>query len=252
MTYTIVSRQFDLDVDGSSLTGYLARPEGDSTFPAVLVGAELWGLTEDARRIVDRVAELGYVAFVVNVYHRSGPETAAGLAETDENRTRAFGLLGELTRDGVEADFRAAIAYAREHGGATDKTGVLGFSLGGHLAYFAATRLDLDAAAIFYPGWLTTAGTALSRPESLLAATENIAKGDVRLLLFFAELDHVIDAEQREQVEAALNQAGVRHESVVYPGAKHAFFFPGREPYDEAAAADSWQRTADLFATELG
>ncbi|MEV5838675.1 dienelactone hydrolase family protein [Nocardia sp. NPDC052112] len=252
MTYKIVSRQFDLEVDGSTLNGYLARPQGTGTFPAVLVGAELWGLTEDARRIVDRVAALGYVAFVVNVYHRSGPETAAGLAETDENRMRAFGLLDELTRDGVEADFRSAIAYAREHGGATDKTGVLGFSLGGHLAYFAATRLELDAAAVFYPGWLTTAGTALSRPEPLLAATEDIAKGDVRLVLFFAELDHVIDAAQREQLETALNQADVRHESVVYPGARHAFFFPGREPYDEAAATDSWQRTSELFAAELG
>jgi carboxymethylenebutenolidase len=252
MTYTTVSRQFALEVDGSPMTGYLVRPEGMEEFPAVLVGAELWGLTEDVRQIVDRVAALGYVAFVVNVYHRSGPETAAGLVESDENRTRAFGLLGELTREGVEADFRAAIAYAREHGHATDKTGVLGFSLGGHLAYFAATRLDLDAAAIFYPGWLTTAGTALSRPEPLLAATEGIAKSDVRLLMLFAELDHVIDAEQREQIGAALTEAGVRHELVVYPGAKHAFFFPGREPYDEAAAQDSWQRASDLFAAELG
>ncbi|WP_330249640.1 dienelactone hydrolase family protein [Nocardia sp. NBC_00565] len=252
MTYQIISRQFDLQVDGSPMTGYLARPEGTEPLPAVLVGAELWGLTEDVRRIVDRVAALGYVAVVVDVYHRSGPETAEGLAESAENREHAFELLGELTRDGVEADCRAAIDYAREQGGAAEQTGVLGFSLGGHLAYFAATRLDLAAAAIFYPGWLTTPGTALSRLEPLLAGTDGIAKGDVRLLMFFAELDHVIDAEQRAQIGAGLTAAGVRHELVVYPGAKHAFFFPGREPYDEAAAQDSWQRVSALFAAELG
>ena len=45
--------------------------------------------------------------------------------------------------------------------------------------------------------------------------------------------------------------AGVRHEEVVYPGARHAFFFPGREPYDKAAAEDSWSRVRALFAAEL-
>ncbi len=70
--------------------------------------------------------------------------------------------------------------------------------------------------------------------------------------MFFAELDHVIDAEQRTQIAEALTAAGARHEEVVYPGARHAFFFPGREPYDKAAAEDSWARVRDLFAAELG
>jgi carboxymethylenebutenolidase len=253
MTFEIVSQQVDIEVDGSTpMTVYLARPVGSEGYPAVLVGAELWGLTEDVRAIVDQVAALGYVAIVANLYHRSGPETAAGLVESAANRERAFELLGQLTRDDVEADLRAALGYVREHVGAGAKTGVLGFSLGGHIAYFAASRLDLAAAAIFYPGWLPSAGTALSRPEPLLDATGDIAERDVRMLMFLAELDHVIDAEQRERIGAALTAAGVRHELVVYPGAKHAFFFPGREPYDKAAAEDSWRRTVDLFAAELG
>ncbi|MGW3661317.1 dienelactone hydrolase family protein [Streptomyces sp. NPDC005151] len=204
------------------------------------------------RRRVRQVAGLGYVAIAPNLYHRSGLETAGGLAAGDANRERGFELLGRLTRDGVEADLRAALAYVREHSDATEKTGMLGFSLGGHIAYFAASRLDLAAAAIFYPGWLPVAGTALSRPEPLLEATSGTADHDVRVLMFFAELDHVIDAEQRTQISDALTASGVRHEEVVYPGAQHAFFFPGREPYDKAAADDSWARVSELFATEFG
>jgi dienelactone hydrolase len=58
------------------------------------------------------------------------------------------------TVSGSGRDLRAAADYAREHAGAADRIGMLGFSLGGHVTYFAATRLPLRAAAIYYPGWL--------------------------------------------------------------------------------------------------
>lgn len=252
MATQITADEVRIDVgEPAPMNAYLARPAGPGAHPAVLVCSELWGLTDQVRDIARQVAELGFVAIAPNLYHRSGPETASGFAESDANRTRAFDLLGRLTRDDVEADLRACVAHAREHADATEKTGVLGFSLGGHIAFFAATRLDLAAAAIYYPGWLPVAGTALSRPEPLLDDAPAIASRDVRTLMFFAELDHVIDAAQRDQISAALESAGVRHEEIVYPGARHAFFFPGREPYDASAAEDSWTRVRTLFATEL-
>ncbi|MFJ6718709.1 MULTISPECIES: dienelactone hydrolase family protein [unclassified Streptomyces] len=252
MAYEIVARDVAIQVgDSASMSAYLARPAGGGSHPTVLVCAELWGVTEEVRAVVRRVAELGYVAIVPNLYHRCDPETAGGLEESDANRERAFELLGRLTRDEVETDLRACTDYVREHAGADGKCGILGFSLGGHIAYFAASRLDLDAAAIFYPGWLPVAGTALSRPEPLLEATGAIADRDVRMLLFFAELDHVIDADQRGRIGDALAAAGVRHETVVYPEVQHAFFFPGRGVYDKDAAEDSWARVREFFATRL-
>ncbi|WP_333768409.1 hypothetical protein [Streptomyces sp. IBSBF 2435] len=43
-----------------------------------------------------------------------------------------------------------------------------GFSLGGHLAFYAASQVPLSVAAVVYPGWLDVAGTALSTPDPLL------------------------------------------------------------------------------------
>ncbi|MEV5573700.1 dienelactone hydrolase family protein [Spirillospora sp. NPDC052269] len=254
MSYEIHARQIEIEVGGTGrMTAYLARPDDAEARPVVLVGAELWGLTEEIREVVRKVAELGYVAIAPDVYHRFGAEGATGMAENDENRQRGFAMIGQLTRDDVATDLSAALAYARAEANGGPKAGALGFSVGGHFAFFAANRLGLNAAAIYYPGWLAVAGTALSRPEPLLElVSQEIGDGGgSRMLLFWAELDHVIDAEQRKRVDEELTAAGAEYEAIVYPGAKHAFFFPGREMYDKEAAEDSWARIRDLFAAEL-
>ncbi|MFE9122287.1 dienelactone hydrolase family protein [Streptomyces sp. NPDC007172] len=261
MAQVIIAEQVDIEVsadrggsgegEASSMGAFVARPAVAGDYPVVLIGSELWGVTDDVRAIARRVAELGYVAIAPNLYHRAGPATATGMPQNDVNRQRGFAFIERLTRDEVESDLRAAVAYARTHAGNAAKTGMLGFSLGGHVTYFAATRLGLAAAAIYFPGWLTEAGTALSRPEPLLASTTDIAEHGTRVRLFFAEEDHIIDAHQREQIADALVSAGVRHEMSVYPGAQHAFFFPGPASYDKEAAEDSWRLVEELFADEL-
>ncbi|WP_051468262.1 dienelactone hydrolase family protein [Actinomadura oligospora] len=253
MSYEITARQVEIEVGGSGrMTAYLARPDDAETRPVVLVGSELWGLTGEVREMVRNVAELGHVAIAPDIYHRFGTEGASGMEENDANRQRGFEMIGRLTRNDVADDLSAALAFARAEANGGSKAGALGFSLGGHVAFFGTARLGLTAAAIYYPGWLSVAGTALSRPEPLVeVAAREIADGGGRMLLFWAELDHVIDAEQRRRVDEELTAAGVRHESVVYPGAKHAFFFPGREMYDKDAAEDSWGRVREFFAAEL-
>ncbi len=248
----IVERR-DVSVPGSitRMTVCLARPSTPGDHPVVLVGPELWGVNEDARTVARRLAAHGHVAVVPNLYHRADPDSARGFPRSDANRTHAFNLVARLTRDEVEADLRAAAAHARRHAGAADRTGMLGFSLGGHIAYFAATRLDLAAVAAYYPGWLTTPGTALSRPGPLVDQTHRIAAAGTALALFYAEHDHVIDAAQVAQVRGALADSGVRHEVTVHPGAAHAFFFPGHATYDKVAADASWERVVALFRTEL-
>ncbi|MFI7007381.1 dienelactone hydrolase family protein [Streptomyces sp. NPDC050145] len=249
----VLTETTDLPVPGAPtrMTTYLARPAEPGDHPVVLLGGELWGLNDDIRDVARQVAALGHVAVVPNLYHRTDPASRDGFARSDANRAHAFDLVGRLTRDEVEADFRAAADHARPHAGAAERTGILGFSLGGHLAYFAATRLRLAAAAIYYPGWLATSGTALSRPAPLLDDTGRIAEHGTRVALFYAGRDHIIDAAQVEAARTALTEAGVRHDITVHEEAPHAFFFPGHDTYDKVAADLSWERVADLFRTEL-
>ena len=72
-----------------------------------------------------------------------------------------------------------------------------------------------------------------------------------RILCLFGEKDGYIPSDQVEAIKAALKDAGVNHETVVYPGADHGFFCDQRESHQQAAATDAWDRVKALFAAEL-
>jgi carboxymethylenebutenolidase len=116
---------------------------------------------------------------------------------------------------------------------------MLGCSVGGHIAYLAATRLDLAATVAFYPGWLTTTDVPLSRPEPTIATEP---RGPV--LVLTGGDDFLLGPADREAI--------ARHaDLVVYPGAQHGFFCHTRETYDAQASADAWVRVERFFDAHL-
>lgn len=154
-------------------------------------------------------------------------------------------------------------AGARDRGGqepgtsdggapAAGRVAMLGCSLGGHLAYLAATRFELAAAAVFYGGWLTTTDIPLSRPEPTIELTPGIAARRGRVLYLVGDGDHAVPPDARARIESALRLADVRHEMVVYPDTPHGFFCDVRDTYRDPQAQDAWRRVRSLFAEELG
>lgn len=241
----------DITVDersgSSTMSAYMARPHILGSYPGVIVGSELFGVTSYIRNVVDRIARLGYVALAPDFYHRSSP--GIELEANAEGRTRGFELLHQLTRQQAIDDVCAAMIYLRNTG--SSKIGMLGLSVGGHIAYLAATQLDLKATVAFYPGWLTTEDIPLSRPAPTLSLTSGIAEHDGYLLLLVGEQDGLIPASQREAIATELLAAKVRHELVTYPDTPHRFFCEEGESYRQFAANDAWNRVRKVFATEL-
>jgi carboxymethylenebutenolidase len=134
--------------DGGTMRAYLARPAGDGPFPGVVVGAEICGITGHVRGACERLAQMGHVALAPDVQHRTAPWVE--LAEDEP---------GLALRD-----VRAAIDHLRITG--SDRIGMVGLSVGGHLEYLAASEFDLAAAVIAYGGWIpirTFLSASLSR-----------------------------------------------------------------------------------------
>jgi carboxymethylenebutenolidase len=128
---------------------------------------------------------------------------------------------------------------------------MLGLSVGGHIAYYAATQVPLAALVVFYPGWLAGRDIALSQPEPTLELTDRIARLGTPVLFLLGETDQLFTAEQRAQIAATLAEQGPRFELVVYPDTPHGFLCDERETYRPKEAADAWTRTLALLSTSL-
>lgn len=233
----------------SVMSAYLAQPDTPGVRPNVLVGFEMFGVTDYVRGLADRLARLGYNALVPDFYHRLGHRLE--LTADEAGRARGFELVHGTTREGVRRDARAAITHLVERAGGSNRTAMLGLSVGGHIAYYIATQLPLTTLIVFYPGWLTGTDIPLSQPEPTLSLTSRIAELGASVLFLVGEQDHLFTAEQRQQIADRLDDAGVRHEMVVYPDTLHGFFCHERDTYRPQAAADAWSRLTTLLADTL-
>ncbi|MBV9257385.1 MAG: dienelactone hydrolase family protein [Ktedonobacteraceae bacterium] len=238
----------DENLNSSTMDAYVAHPVEAGSYPGVIVGFELFGMTGHIRTIVKRIAQLGYVVIAPDFYHRTAP--GIELEATADGRTRGFELLHQLTRTQAMNDVRAAITYLREAKQCAN-IGMVGFSVGGHIAYLAATQFDLKATAVFYPGWLPVQDIPLSQPTPTLALTPGIAEHDGYLLFLVGERDTLIPRSQRETISRELLAANVRHEIVTYSDAPHGFFCDERDSFHQVSADDAWHRMCTAFAAEL-
>jgi carboxymethylenebutenolidase len=249
----IVTERLVLPVGAGTMTVHAARPAGSRPLPAVLVGFEMFGLTAYVTRVADRLARAGYLALVPDFYHRRSEDGSPLVLPADAaGRERGLALLATLRRGQVRDDLDAVVAHVERDAGANGRVAMVGLSAGGHIAFYAATQLPLAAVALFYPGWLTAAGTALSRPDPLLALAPRIAALGTPVLVLLGEADHLYSADDRAEISAALHDAGVRSEVVSYPDTPHGFFCDERDSYRPGPAADAWRRTLRLLRAELG
>jgi len=246
----IVTERLAIPVGTGTMTVHAARPADSRPRPAVLVGFEMFGLTGYVTRIAERLARVGYLALVPDFYHRRSVNGSPIVLPADATgRDQGLALVGTLGREQVRDDVQAVVEHVERDPAASGPVAMVGLSAGGHIAFYAATQIPLAAVALFYPGWLTAPGTALSRPDPLLALAPRIA---APVLVLLGEADHLYTADDRAAIAAALHDAGVRHDFVTYPDTPHGFFCDERDTYRAGPATDAWQRTLRLLRAELG
>ncbi len=218
--------------DGGELSAYLALPKSGRG-PGVVVLQEIYGANRNLRAVCDWYAEHGFVALAPDLFWRIEP----GI-ELDENQSdQARSLYQKLDHAKAVDDSAAALEFLRNHPACTGRAGVVGFCLGGNLAYYVAVRYKPDVAVGYYG----------VRVEQGLEEAANLA---CPLMLHFAGLDKYSPPGVIEQIRAAFLHDH-RVTIHVYPDSDHAFARPTGAHYDPAAAELANLRTLALLMRTL-
>jgi carboxymethylenebutenolidase len=240
------TQTFSIDVGGSPMPAYLARPDGAEARPAVIVLQEIFGVNAEVKRIADLLAQAGYAALAINYYHRTHPNLNEPY--TEEGLKAGFAAAGQVSRATLLADVSAAAAWLNaqsfvQHG----HIATWGFCFGGSVAFVTAVLPEIKAAIPFYGGSIA-GGFPNGEPEGLADAAQITAP----LLLAFGGKDEWIPAEAVAKIDAALTEAGKTHEVVVYPDKGHAFFRESDQALDDADVADAWSRVKTFLKQTIG
>ncbi len=213
--------------DGHPLSAYRAAPGGQPRGGLVIV-QEIFGVNAHIQKVCDGFAADGYVALAPALFDRVERGIMLGYTQDDLERGRS--IRGKVDMDDMVKDVRAAV---RALAAAGLQVGVVGYCMGGTLAWLAATRIEGVAAAVGYYG------------GGIAAAVEERPRCPV--LLHFGETDASIPAEHYQRVMAAHPAIPVH----VYP-AGHGFNCDERASYHAPSATLARTRTLEFLRRHIG
>lgn len=212
--------------DGHSFSAYRADPTA-APRGAIVVIQEIFGVNTHIRSICDRLAQDGYVAIAPALFDRTERGFQCGYTPEEIDNARTF--IADPDWDAFIRDTEAARLAVADVG----NVGVVGFCLGGSVAFLAATRLEgFVAASGFYGGAI--AKFASEQPKCPVQ-------------LHYGAEDAGIPMDNVESVRTQRPDCNI----FVYQGAGHGFHCDERGSYDAKASKEAWTRTFDFFAKHI-
>jgi len=207
--------------DGFELGAYRADPDG-APRGGLVVLQEIFGVNDHIRATCDRYAALGYAAVAPALFDRQVPGFESGYSTEEVAEARKF--LADIDLDAMLRDTAAAVGALSGSG----RIGVVGYCLGGSLAFLAATRLDgIDAAVGYYGGMI-----ARHADETPKAPTQ-LHYGATDASIPMSDVEIAIDKRPDCDIH-------------VYP-AGHGFSCDSRPSFDPGSTLVAWGRTLRWF-----
>ncbi len=208
--------------DGHPFSAYVAIPDAEP-IAALVVIQEIFGVNAHIRSVADGWARDGFLAIAPALFDRISPGIELGY--DPESIKTAMGLFPKFDVDKAILDVAAAIGYAA--GATHKKVGVIGYCLGGTIAWLSATRLHPAAAVGYYGGRIGS--YAAEKPSC-------------PVMLHFGSQDTHIPAAEVEKVRAAHPEV-----EIFWYDAGHAFNCVPRPSYNPAAASQARERSLEFF-----
>ena len=233
-----ISNWQETESDASPMRIYLSVPAGAGPFPGMVVMQHQGGVDEFTQQITQRLAQAGYLAAAPDLYHRDGPDCKDDIVA---RRSR-------LSDRRIINDVAATVAYLQRPSGADGaRLGVIGFCMGGRLAYLmAAANSAFKAAVAYYAG-----NTFRAWGRDLPSPFERTADIHCPLQAHFGAEDANPSPQDMAKLEAELIRWNKPHEFHSYPSAGHAFMDNTKESYRRHADEASWPKTLEFLSRHL-
>lgn len=221
-------------VGGQDLRIYLGVPDQPGPHPGIVIAQHAGGVDAQIQDGVHRLHREGYVVAAPELFHRQP-------AEVEGSRTA-------LLRDNeIIADIDATVAHLKAMRLMVAPLGIVGFCMGGRVAYLmACVQPEFKAAAVFYGGNIFRAQGDGPSPFERSAGIQ------CPIIGFFGVEDGNPSPEDARKIDAELTRLGKWHEFHMYNNAGHAFHdFTRPERYRERAARASWHEMLAFFTEHL-
>jgi len=223
----IVTTRTKFVANGKEVNAFIAKPDGVSKAPAVIIVHEWWGLNPHTEDIAQRYAREGFIAVAADLYNGVTTKDAKEAGQLMSALKPEDGLDSlNITLDALRADSEVS------------SVGVTGFCMGGTFALLLACHSKVEASVPFY--------------GDVPVDTTIIGKLGCPLLFIGGEKDQWITVEKMNRLDMALKQYSKPGEVRIYKGADHAFFNDTRpEVYSKADAEDAWKTVIAFFKQHL-
>jgi carboxymethylenebutenolidase len=232
---TMMKNHITIEGRDGAFGAYISRPK-TLPAPAVVVLQELFGVNADIRETCDELAGQGFLAVAPDLFWRQEPGVDLN-HWSDAEWKKGLALYAAYDRDKGVRDITDTADAASQLTGASGKVGVMGFCLGGLMAFLTAAREKIDAAVAYHGG----------ETEKYL---DEAGKITAPMLMHLAEEDEFISKEAQGKIKAALSDKP-NVEIYSYPGCNHAFARHTGTHYDAAAAAKANGRTWEFLGDHL-
>lgn len=225
------------------LEGYVAR--AGQGRPGVVVIMEAFGITGHIRGVCDRLARAGFNALAPDIFH--------GDMVPYTNMDRAIEKIRSMRDDTVQREIGQSIDWLTSDGSVgASAVGVIGFCMGGRLAFHANCRhaAKLKAAVGFYGS-----GIAPEGPDRFGRTPPVAEAGAMQAPLFlgYGAEDAGITPGEHANIVKALSAAKKSFQLRVYPGAGHAFLCEERpKNYAPEVAELAWREILSFLSLHLG
>ena len=251
--------------DGSTIDYFITKPSKKENVPKIIVISEIWGLTEFVKNVCRRLAGEGYSAVAPDLYSRPDekelfteenlmdamrpiwslppekrrdPKAMEELLSKASDKSKKIINSIMLGRESIEKRMIKDLEelYEVSFKGSNVKKGVVGFCMGGGLAFQLSTQKQFDASVIFYG----------ANPRNI----DDVSKIKGAIFGIYAGEDSSINTGLPTLMDAVVKYKP-DFMMKIYPGTFHAFFNDSGMSYHKEAASDAWNKTLSFYGKYL-